>query len=89
MLLEGQPKAIFVMPYNISESTFLIACNVTKKEIVQGVVYVYKGTELLHILYVQEPIQAFIYGTYGFGEEAFIFNTAGKLRKLAGNLRKF
>lgn len=65
------------MPPDISESTFVIACNSTKNEVMEGVVYLYKGTELLHILYVQEPIQAFIYGPYGFGEQAFIFNTTG------------
>lgn len=63
------------MPPYISESTFIIACNTTKKEIIEGVVYIYKGTELLHKLHVQEPIQTFIYGPYGFGEQAFIFNT--------------
>lgn len=65
------------MPAHISESTFIIACNSRKKGLLEGVTFIYKGTELLYVLHVQEPIQAFIYGPYGFGEQGFIFNTTG------------
>jgi hypothetical protein len=56
----------------------VIACN-RKRELLEGVVYIYKGTEQLHSLHVQEPIHTFIYGPYGFGEQGFIFNTSGIL----------
>ena len=64
------------MPPDVSETTYVIACN-RKREEREGVVYIYKGTEQLYILHVQEPIQTFIYGPYGFGEQGFIFNTSG------------
>lgn len=50
-----------------------------KKDRLEGIVYIYKGTEQLYTLHVEEPIQAFIYGPYGFGEQGFIFNTIGKI----------
>lgn len=78
MSLDGQPVAIYVMPAHISETTYLIACNAKKRDLVEGVLYIYKGTELLRTLLVQEPVQAFIFGPYGFGELGFIFNTQGK-----------
>lgn len=65
------------MPPHLSESTYIISCNAMKKERLEGVVYIYKGTELLYTLHVEDPIQAAIYGPYGFGEQAFIFNTIG------------
>jgi len=77
ILLDGIPTDVAVMPAYISESTYVIACN-RRKELQEGVVYIYKGTERLHILHIQEPIQTFIYGPYGFGEQGFIFNTTGR-----------
>lgn len=76
--MEGKPVAIYAMPSHISESTYLIACNTQKRDLVEGILYIYKGTELLRTLLVQEPIQAFIFGPFGFGELAFIFNTSGE-----------